>query len=56
MKIAGYRPLHPGTQPDHLHPPYVSSIKRSPTKPQIRIPLHAFRGHRTLVSPRDRAA
>jgi protocatechuate 3,4-dioxygenase, beta subunit len=39
MKIAGYRPLHPGTQPDHLHPPYVSSIKRSPTKPQIRIPF-----------------
>lgn len=39
MKIAGYRPLHPGTQPDHLHSPYVSSIKRSPTKPQIRIPF-----------------
>jgi protocatechuate 3,4-dioxygenase, beta subunit len=39
MKIAGYRPLHPGTQPDHLHPPYVSSIKRSPTRPQIRIPF-----------------
>jgi protocatechuate 3,4-dioxygenase beta subunit len=39
MKIAGYRTLHPGTQPDHLHLPYVSSIKRSPTKPQIRIPF-----------------
>jgi protocatechuate 3,4-dioxygenase beta subunit len=39
MKIAGYRPLHPGTQPDHLHLPYVSSIKRSPTKPQIHIPF-----------------
>jgi protocatechuate 3,4-dioxygenase, beta subunit len=39
MKIAGYRPLHPGTQPDHLHLPYVSSIKRSATKPQIRIPF-----------------
>jgi protocatechuate 3,4-dioxygenase, beta subunit len=39
MKIAGYRPLHPGTQPEHLHSPYVSSIKRSPTKPQIRIPF-----------------
>jgi protocatechuate 3,4-dioxygenase, beta subunit len=39
MKIAGYRPLHPGTQPDHLHLPYTSSIKRSPTKPQIRIPF-----------------
>ncbi len=39
MKIAGYRPLHPGTQPDYLHLPYVSSIKRSPTKPQVRIPF-----------------
>jgi protocatechuate 3,4-dioxygenase, beta subunit len=39
MKIAGYRPLYPGTQPDHLHPPYISSIKRSPTRPQIRIPF-----------------
>jgi protocatechuate 3,4-dioxygenase beta subunit len=39
MKIAGYRPLHPGTQPEHLHSAYVSSIKRSPTKPQIRIPF-----------------
>ncbi len=27
-----------GTQPAHLHPPYVSSILRSPTKPLIRIP------------------
>jgi protocatechuate 3,4-dioxygenase beta subunit len=39
MKIAGYRPLYPGTQPDYLHLPYVSSIKRAPTKPQIRIPF-----------------
>ncbi len=39
MKIAGYRPLHPGTQPDHLHTPYVSSVKRSPTKLQVRIPF-----------------
>jgi protocatechuate 3,4-dioxygenase, beta subunit len=39
MKIAGYRPLCPGTQPVHLHSPYVSCIKRSPTKPQIRIPF-----------------
>jgi len=39
MKIAGYRPLYPGTQPDHLHLPYVSSIKRAPTKPQVRIPF-----------------
>jgi protocatechuate 3,4-dioxygenase beta subunit len=37
-RIAGYRPPYPGTQPNHLHPPYVSSIKRAPTKPQITIP------------------
>src|SRR4051794_6652460 len=36
--IAGYRPIHPGTQPDHLHPPYVSSIRRSPTQPLVKIP------------------
>jgi len=39
MKLAGYRPLYPGTQPEHLHPPYVSSLKRSPAKPQVRIPF-----------------
>ena len=37
--IAGYRPPYPGTQPNHLHPPYVSSIKRAPTKPLVRIPF-----------------
>jgi protocatechuate 3,4-dioxygenase beta subunit len=37
-RVAGYRPPYPGTQPDHLHPPYVSSAKRAPTKPQIPIP------------------
>lgn len=31
------RPL-PGTQPNHLHPPYLSSIKRAPTKPLVVIP------------------
>jgi len=36
--IAAYRPIGVGTQPNHLHPPYVSSIKRSPTKPLIQIP------------------
>ena len=35
---AGYRPPYPGTQLNHLHPRYGSSIKRAPTKPQIRIP------------------
>jgi protocatechuate 3,4-dioxygenase beta subunit len=34
----GYPPLPPGTQPKYLHPAYVSSIKRAPTRPLIRIP------------------
>src|SRR5215467_133681 len=37
-QIAGYRRPYPGTQPDHLHPRYVSSIKRAPTRPLVRIP------------------
>jgi protocatechuate 3,4-dioxygenase beta subunit len=37
-RVAAYRPPYPGTQPDHLHPPYVSSIKRAPTQPQVPIP------------------
>jgi protocatechuate 3,4-dioxygenase, beta subunit len=36
--IPGYRRPYPGTQPSHLHPPYVSSIKRAPTKPLIHLP------------------
>lgn len=36
--LAGYRRPDPGTQPSHLHPPYVSSIKRAPSKPLIQIP------------------
>jgi protocatechuate 3,4-dioxygenase beta subunit len=36
--VAGYRPPYPGTQPNYLHPPYVSSIRRAPTKPPIPIP------------------
>jgi len=36
--IAPYRLPDPGTQPDHLHAAYVSSIKRSPTRPLVRIP------------------
>src|SRR6202044_2220765 len=36
--VVAYRAPHPGTQPNHLHTPYVSSIKRAPTKPPIRIP------------------
>jgi protocatechuate 3,4-dioxygenase, beta subunit len=36
--VAGYRAPYPGTQPDYLHSPYVSSIKRAPTKPLVHIP------------------
>ena len=36
--IAGYRRPYPGTQPNHLHPPYVSSIKRAPSKPLVYLP------------------
>ena len=38
FRLAGYRRPAPGTQPNHLHPPYVSSIKRAPTQPLVRIP------------------
>lgn len=36
--IPGYRRPLRGTQPLHLHPPYVSSLKRAPTRPLVRIP------------------
>jgi protocatechuate 3,4-dioxygenase beta subunit len=36
--IAGYRRPMPGTQPNHLHPAYVSSIKRAPNHPLVQIP------------------
>lgn len=34
----GYRRPKPGTQPNYLHPPYQSSIKRAPSKPLILLP------------------
>ena len=34
----GYRRPAPGTQPNYLHPPYQSSIKRAPSKPLILLP------------------
>lgn len=34
----GFRRPTPGTQPEYLHPPYVSSVKRAPSKPVIAIP------------------
>lgn len=38
ISIRDYRRPAPGTQPEYLHPPYVSSLKRSPTKPLVLIP------------------
>jgi len=37
-KIPGYRRVCPGTQPSHLHPPYVSSLKRAPLEPLVALP------------------
>jgi protocatechuate 3,4-dioxygenase beta subunit len=36
--VPGYRRPSPGTQPDYLHPPYVSSRLRAPTKPLVLLP------------------
>jgi protocatechuate 3,4-dioxygenase, beta subunit len=36
--IGGYRKFYPGTQPNHLHPPYVSSVKRAPSQPLVDLP------------------
>ena len=38
VAIQGYRRPVAGTQPEYLHPAYVSSIKRSPTQPLVLIP------------------
>ncbi len=36
--LAGYRRPEPGTQPELLHRPYVSSVDRAPSRPLITIP------------------
>jgi len=36
--VQAYRRPAPGTQPEYLHPAYVSSIKRAPSQPLVRIP------------------
>ena len=36
--LRGYRKALPGTQPEYLHPPYRSSVKRAPTQPLIALP------------------
>jgi protocatechuate 3,4-dioxygenase beta subunit len=37
-KIVPYRSYDPGTQPEYLHAPYLSSIGRAPMQPLVRIP------------------
>lgn len=37
-ELHGYRRPAAGTQPNYLHSPYVSSIKRAPTKPLVLLP------------------
>src|SRR5271155_5644752 len=34
----GYRRAVPGTQPEYLHPTYVSSRKRAPSQPLVYLP------------------
>ncbi|MGC1415527.1 MAG: protocatechuate 3,4-dioxygenase subunit beta [Candidatus Acidiferrum sp.] len=36
--ISGYRRYHPGTQPRHMHPSYVSSLKRAPLQSPVLLP------------------
>jgi protocatechuate 3,4-dioxygenase, beta subunit len=38
IHVVPYRRAHPSTQPCHLHPPYVSSLKRAPCKPLVHLP------------------
>jgi len=56
--VAGYRAPTLGTQPNYLHPPYASSLKRAPTQPLVAIPytLSEITGPSfgsEVVSPRD---
>lgn len=36
--VIGYKRPAAGTQPNYLHPPYQSSIKRAPSKPLVLLP------------------
>jgi len=57
--IRGYRRPEAGTHPNYLHPPYVSSIRRAPTKPLVLLP-HTLSevtgpvfGHETVSAHED---
>jgi protocatechuate 3,4-dioxygenase, beta subunit len=56
-RVVGYRRHAPGMQPEYLHPPYVSSVKRAPTQALIGIPhtLSEITGpmfQRNIISPK----
>lgn len=36
--LLGFRKPAPGTQPDYLYPPYVSSVRRAPTQALVPLP------------------
>lgn len=36
--VRPYRRALPGTQPEYLHPPYASTVKRSPSQPLVLLP------------------
>jgi len=38
MNLPTFRKVPSGTQPEYLHPPYKSSLKRAPTRPLIALP------------------
>ncbi len=37
-EIKAYRRPQAGTQPEHLYPPYASTVKRAPTRPLVLLP------------------
>ena len=37
-EVKGYNRPAPGSQPEYLHPPYASSVKRSPRQPLVLLP------------------
>jgi protocatechuate 3,4-dioxygenase beta subunit len=37
-RFLGYRRAQSGTQPNHLHPAYVSSVKRAPSRALVHLP------------------
>jgi protocatechuate 3,4-dioxygenase beta subunit len=53
--IVGYRRPYWDTQPSYLHPQYLSSRKRSPTRPLVRLPHTLSEVTGPLVGPDHRS-